>query len=57
MQNDSRYNSSDIFDILQRLSFENSSSFSASAIIDSTFAQRNIIEGDWDPKDFLKIKM
>ena len=54
MQNDSRYNSSDIFDILQRLSFENSSSFSASAIIDSTFAQRNIIEGDWDPKDFFK---
>ena len=54
MLSDSRYDSSDILDVLERLPSQKSSRFSAAAIIDSIFTKKEIILGDWDPKDFFK---
>ena len=54
MLNDKRYKSLEIFDILKNLSKKNSSSYSASSLIDSVFLDSKINEGNWNPTDYFK---
>ena len=54
MLNDKKYKSLEILDILKNLSKQNSSSFSASSLIDSIYSDPNVKDGNWDPKDYFK---
>ena len=49
-----KYKSLKILDILKNLSKQNSSSFSASSLIDSIYSDPNVKDGNWDPKDYFK---